>query len=255
MQYHPSSRIPTSNMSAYISSTPKAPLDPGTAAFVNPPPAIVQPAEMTCEQFKAEARAAVKHMESATIRTAELAEMLFTKRWREFGPTRDLACSEVFGCSRSALRHKINYWNGKLKEAENSSLAEDEDKKNTLSKIASLPIEVNFTDPMADLNPPEPPKAKGNGHMTGKAVKDTLLENGESTEDYKRHHKAPTHSGKPIYAMPAWKELEEFIGKAINRADAVNRLMPNPKAHRGLLASLKDAFTRAQSWHEEAKHA
>lgn len=188
-----------------------------------------------------------RYYENAIVHHEQVGAKLYLEyqesgAWKAHYKTWEDACIPL-GKSRRQIDRLIKAERDIRTECPNKSPSE------TLATVNTLP------DPMADLNPPEPQKAKGNGHMTGKAVKDTLLENGESPEDYKRTHKAPTHSGKPIYAMPAWKELEEFIGKAINRADAVNRLMPNPKAHRGLLASLKDAFTRAQSWHEEAKHA
>ena len=44
-RYDPSARIPPSNMSAYVGSTPKAPLDPGTVEFVKGKPPIVQTAK------------------------------------------------------------------------------------------------------------------------------------------------------------------------------------------------------------------
>ena len=74
------------NLSAYssVGSSPKAPLDPGTTAFVKGVPAISQPAEMTTEQLKAEARATLKHLDTLLPRLLEL-EDIFEKRWREFG--------------------------------------------------------------------------------------------------------------------------------------------------------------------------
>lgn len=59
--------------------------------------------------------------------------------------------------------------------------------------------------------------------------------------------------GKPIYAMAAWKELEEYIGKAINRTDSVNHLLPNPAQHKSLMADLHSAFEKAERWHEMAR--
>lgn len=183
----------------------------------------------------------------------DLAEWKASGEWKKDYKTWGLACEVALEMTRGAANNIIRRYKETSEDksgraAQNEAVSSDSEKAKELAKVNNLPN-------LDDLLPPPPATVKGNGHMTGKAVKDTLLENGESTADYKRPHKTPTHSGKPIYAMPAWKELEEFIGKAINRTDAVNHLLPNPKAHRGLLASLKDAFTRAQSWHEEAKHA
>ena len=60
-------------------------------------------------------------------------------------------------------------------------------------------------------------------------------------------------SGKPIFAMPVWRETLDFIGKAINRNDAINHLLPSPKDHDFIEAHLKDAFNRVEVLHEKAK--
>lgn len=129
--------------SMYTRSTPKSPLDPGTAEFVKPVAAMVQAAEMTTEQFKSEARAAINNFEAHCARFLAVAQT-FKKRWHEFGPTQDLACSEVFGCSLHGLRQRLQRVKDKVSVSEQDDLTPEEDKKNTLTKIADLP------DPLAE---------------------------------------------------------------------------------------------------------
>jgi len=229
-------------------SVPKSPLDPGTAEFVKGKPAIIQPADMSLEQLKSEARVVIKHLDTHLARMLELAG-LFENRWREVAPTRDLACSEIFGCSLAALRHKINKWKERLESKDLCDLTEEEDKRKSLTIIADLP------DPLAELDvkmaqvvqirPPDAsPKSKP---VTAD------LENGESADDYKRTKATPSESGKPKAKLAVWTEVEHGYGHLLPRIDELNRICPNPSMHRDLLNQTKSCMESLAEWRAMVK--
>lgn len=166
---------PAINPDMYSRSTPTGIAAEAAAKFANPPPAIVQPAAMTIDQIKIEARSVIKRLDTDLPRLIELMEEVL-KRWREIAGTRDLACQEIFGCGRSALRHRIQYWKDKCLCAEASHLTAEEDKQNSLAQIAALP------DPTAE----EP--------LPGVVDDNTPYENGETKEDYEDKPKPRTRT-------------------------------------------------------------
>ena len=147
-----------------VGSTPKSPLSDGDAEFFKGDrQAIVQPAEMSSEQFKSEARAAIKDFEAQSVRFL-IVTKIFKKRWREFGPTQDLACSEVFGCSLAALRQRLYRVKDNLDVHAACDLTPEEDKKNTLTAIANLPTPPGLDDLLDNIaaspNPAPPPSTQ-----------------------------------------------------------------------------------------------
>lgn len=241
MRIDPSARIPASNMSAYISSTPRAPLDPGTAEFIKGKPAIVQPAEMSVEQFKAEAKSLFKNMDTDFARMLAIAAE-FKRRWREFGATRTLACDEVFGCSTGALSHKISYWSERLVSKIRPDITEEEDKQNSLERIAALP-------PLAEPAPTPPTEtfAQRMNRELAESMQEMPKVNG---------HKAPEprkNNGKAAFMLPVWKELSDGFGKLLNRADEANRAIPDKVEHAGMLACLKDGMERVERWQNKGR--
>jgi hypothetical protein len=242
------------HLSAYASvgSSPKAPLDPGTAAFVKGEPPITQAAEMTQEQFRAEARAVLKSLDTLAPRLLQLAEM-FDKRWREFAPTRDLACDDIFGCSLGALRHRVNRWKDILESQGLCDLTAEEDKKNTLTQIADLPLPAinnEAPDPLDTM----PTRTATTTTSAPPAPAEAPKPQAAPAAVPERQPRERNDSGKPIWAMPAWKELTEAIGRAINRNDAVNHLLRSPEDHKYIHDCLSNAFDRADGWREKAKH-
>lgn len=221
------------NPAMYTRSTPKAPLDLGTAEFIKGKPAQVQPAEMSTEQLKVEGRAAIKSYETGYSRFVD-AVALFDKRWRELGPTRDLACSEMFGCGIHALRKRVLYGKEKIEQStECASLSPEEDKKNTLTQIAALPpIELPELPEPAAIHAGAAPKA---------------------VPEAERKPRVANDNGKPIFSMPVWRETLDFIGKAINRNDTISHLVPSPQDHDYIETRLKDAFHRVEALREKAK--
>ena len=254
MRFHPSAHLPA-NHPLLVGSTPRDPIGPAAAtAFANPPPSMIQPAEMTAEQIKVEGRALLKRLDTDLPRLVELMEEVL-ERWHEFGASRDLACNEVFGCGREALRHRIQYWKGKCERAETSHLTDEEDKKNSLSKIAALP------DPKEEE--PEKPHVRSGDEILAELTAEQWEKEHYNVKPKPKAVQAPAEkqervdrgNGKPKWAHPAWRELFDFIGKAINRNDAVNHLMNSPKDHDYIEGRLKEAFKRVEELHERAKHA
>jgi hypothetical protein len=237
-----------------VGSTPNSSIA-AEAAYkaAHPPPAIVQPAEMTIDQFRVEARDAMKHFVADGPRFLQVAET-FEQRWREVAGTRDLACSDIFGCSLAALRNKLNKLKGIFALGPVLILTEEEDKKNTLAQVAALPYQtkedllaISDEDLLGTPTPAQPPPADEPAETPkAKPAPAAVPE---------RQPRARNDNGKPVYAMPAWRELTEAIGRAINRNDAVNHLLRSPEDHKFIHDHLSDAFNRAEGWREKAKHA
>ena len=72
-------------------------------------------------------------------------------------------------------------------------------------------------------------------------------------EEVEHKPRMQNNNGKPVYALPVWRETLDFIGRAINRNDAINHLVPSPKDHDFIEGHLKDAFHRVEALHEKAK--
>ena len=228
---HPSARLPLSNMSAYIGSTPKAPLDPGTIEFIKGKPAITQEAkswrvyEMT-----------IIHNEEVNAKI--LVEYKESGAWRERYKTWRDAC-EPLGLSRRRIDELIQEESESRRKPPIAPLSEVEE---TLETVNDLP------DPLAYLERPTvhagpAPKPKAN----------EPLENGETVADYKRTHRPPTDNGKPIYAMPVWREMEVYCGKLLNRVDMAHHLLPDKKEHDGIIEDVHGVGERIRRWHERAK--
>jgi hypothetical protein len=112
-----------------------------------------------------------------------------------------------------------------------------------LADSAQAALEAQLAKPAVHAGPaPEPP------------VKPTEAPKAKSTQEAVEHKpRAANDNGKPIYAMPVWRELTETIGRAINRNDAVNHLLRSPEDHKYIHDCLSNAFDRAEGWHEKAK--
>lgn len=131
---HPSARIPITNMRAYISSTPKAPLDSGTAEFIKGKPAITQQAK-DWRYYES----TITHMHE--LEGAVLKEYKEGGAWKEHYKTWRAAC-EPLGKSRSQIDRLIK----EEREIKQGSECATFDKEHTLEKVNSLP------NPMADID-------------------------------------------------------------------------------------------------------
>ena len=241
------------HLSAYASvgSSPKAPLDPGTAAFVKGEPPITQPAEMTTAQLKAEARATIKHLDTLLPRMVELLE-LFKKRWREFGPTRDLACNEMFGCGLNALHKRLSYRTQQLDKAEEAYLTLEEDEKNTLTQVAALEHQTK-EDLMASLNADLEAQLEKPVVHAGPAPEPEPTAAPKPKAVPERQPRERNDNGKPIYALPVWGEMEAYCGKLLNRVDMAHQVLPDKKEHDGIIEDVHGVGERIRRWRERSR--
>lgn len=111
---------------------------------------------------------------------------------------------------------------------------------------------------------------EGNGKVTARAITEAaeelldpvakakgkpesrVLENGETLDDYKRHNRPATQSGKPKKCMAVWRDLQQLYGKALNRLDEANRIAPNKGRHDDLIKRTKALMKEVEVWQEEA---
>lgn len=60
-------------------------------------------------------------------------------------------------------------------------------------------------------------------------------------------------SGKPLYTLAIWAEIEGLYGKALNRIDQLNQLCRNPVSHASLIAATKACMKGLDGWRESVK--
>ena len=241
MHFHPDAKLPSFHP-LLVGSTPASAVDKAAAkAFANPPPHMTQPAEMTTEQLKVEGRTSLKLYETGYSRFVA-AVALFETRWHELGQTRDLACNEMFGCGLNALHKRLAYGKQRLDKAvESPCLSPEEDKKNTLARVADLP---EPPDPLADLE--EKPAVHA-----GPAPEPEPVAAPKAVPE--RTRAAPTESGKPVYALAVWKDLLDFYGHALSRLSDANRAVPDPKLYQTMEAQTKDLMNKSRAWREKGR--
>ena len=227
-RYDANAHIPKSNMSAYITSTPKAPLDPGTAEFIKGKPRIEQAAKNNAYYIGR----LQQHLDDFD---RDLADWKASGEWKKDYKTWGVACEVALGISRCWADRLIKRHNASAEEALGTIVpaTSDTDKARELETLNALP------DLMADFDAdlaatvhlgPAPRKAP------------------EPVPE--RQPRERTDNGKPIYAMPVWKELEEGCGKLINRVAAANDLSPNKEKYQRVRTGLLTIFDEIQSWHE-----
>lgn len=76
------------------------------------------------------------------------------------------------------------------------------------------------------------------------AAKDTAAKVREAT----RTKRATSTNGKPASSRAPWKEVDDLIGKAINRLDAINDACPHAVHHRQINRELNDAIRHLNEW-------
>ena len=62
-----------------------------------------------------------------------------------------------------------------------------------------------------------------------------------------------SQNGKPKRDLVLWSEIEGLLGKALNRADELNRLCPNPKSHDQFIWEVKACMQTLEDWKEAVK--
>jgi hypothetical protein len=238
--YDPSSRIPASNMYAYTRSTPKAPLELEAAAeFSKGKPAIVQIAKNNAYYIGR----LKQHLDDFD---KDLAEWKASGEWKKDYKSWGLACEVALGMTRQWADRLIKRHNetGSTQVETTVSASSDTDKKETLAKINALPSDEELLGLAPRVHAGAAPMPKHDIPEPKAAPKPVAEHKPRERND----------NGKPIWAMPVWREVEDGCGKLINRADALNQLVPNKEKHHRLRAALHSAFDEIQSWHELARN-
>ena len=238
-RYDANAHIPKSNMSAYIGSPPKAPLDPGTAEFVKGKPAIVEPAVRVAknvhyyQQRIAALASALEH--NAKEYRKEVSEFKSSGVWKSEFKTWGRTCRECIGISPQRAHVLISELTESYEQDkdETSTPLDNSAKARELETLNALP------DLMADFDADL--AATVHAGPAPRQAPDPVPE---------RQPRDRTDNGKPIYAMPVWKELEEGCGKLINRVAAANDLSPNKEKYQRVRTGLLTIFDEIQSWHE-----
>ena len=136
-------------MSAYIGSTPKAPIDPGTADFVKGRPAIVQPAVQAVKdlQFYVERIAtlakAIEH--NAKEYRKAVSDLKASELWKSQFKTWGRTCRECLGISRQRGNELIR----ELTESYEEYNEQVETPLSTTSKAHELEMRMSLPDPNA----------------------------------------------------------------------------------------------------------
>lgn len=126
-----------------VGSTPAHTINQSAAiAAANPPPAMVQSAQISLAQLAPEARALWKAAETSIPRLAEL-HVLFKQQWRELATTQEVACQKFYGCSLKEMRNKRYYLKSKLE------VTDDSDADALLSKSHESEMRMSLPDPKA----------------------------------------------------------------------------------------------------------
>jgi hypothetical protein len=223
-------------MSAYFSSTPKDPI--GVEAAIqaaHPPPAIRQAARNNAYYI-----ARLKqHLEDFD---KDLAEWKASGEWKKDYKTWGAACEIALNMSRRHANrliseHEISINVASVETGHSCPAGTDTSKAHESEMRMSLPTPEELMGLPAEVHAgpaprPEPPKPVA-----------------------EHKPRVRNDNGKPIWAMPVWKEAEELCGKLINRVGALNHLAPNKDRCERLRAALHTAFDEIQSWREITKHA
>jgi hypothetical protein len=203
-------------------STPEAKLAAEAAlSFSKPPAAIVQEAKKDCASYEAE----FKQIKGRHKRE----ESEFLKRYKESGiwkekyKTWDEACEIGLGILRRTANRNIADVSGQ-------------------------------NDPPAEMLPPA-------GHITRVKSTASTLEEGDEEEEAPRVHSADeerprkpiNENGKPKQLMLVWGEIEQSVGRAINRCDELNRVCPNAMLHALFLAQSKACMKTLEEWKDSVK--
>ena len=227
-RYDSNAHIPKSNMSAYITSTPKAPLDPGTAEFIKGKPRIEQAAKNNAYYIGR----LQQHLDDFD---RDLADWKASGEWKKDYKTWGVACEVALGISRCWADRLIKRHNASAEEALGTIVpaTSDTDKARELETLNALP------DLMADFDADL--AATVHAGPAPRQAPEPVPE---------RQPRERTDNGKPIYAMPVWREMEEGCGKLINRVAAANDLSPNKEKYQRVRTGLLTIFDEIQSWHE-----
>jgi Protein of unknown function (DUF3102) len=128
----------------------------------------------------------------------------------------------------------------------------DQPAKNTLDRSAGE-SEVTPKTP-ANSTFQVQPTIDSKYYTSGFGAKATSSEDPEP-EEKPRVTQGPKESGKPLFALAIWDELEGLYGKALNRLDELNKVCRNPLAHAKLIGETKALMGQLSVWRESVRKA
>lgn len=196
-------------------------------AFSNPPPAIVQPAKRDWKYYEG----AITASEAMTGKL--LKEYKEGGTWKEQYKTWTDACVPL-NISRRQADRLISEDISIRTECPNESTKQDEKALKKLEQSRPSPREEE----------PEKPRVK--------TADEVISENGH-VGPVKPQAK-PKENGKPKIQLSLWKEIEEsLVGRAINRADELNRHCGNPVLHAEFILTMKTALKVLEAWKASIK--
>jgi len=161
------------------------------------------------------------------------------KTWRD-------AC-EPLGKSRSQINKLIQVARESSAECATESPSDTLDKVNALAPPTEAELKAQLD---ADILGLGPTVHAGPAPMPTRTATPTPAATQEQHKPRVRND-----NGKPVYALPVWKDLLDFYGHALNRLADANRAVPDRKLHDTMEAQTKDLMNKSREWREKAKHA
>ena len=234
-------------MAAYIGSTPTAPLDPGTIEFVKGKPAIVQPAKDLSYYKEQWQKLDQKH---DAERRQFLAEFKSSGTWRGEYKSWQQCCVEYLNLSKRRVDKLVEEANVK-QSREGGHPASD--KSDTLDKLSTRP------DPKEEE--PEKPHVRSGDEILAELTAEQWEKEHYNVKPKPKAVQAPADkqpraervNGKPIYALPVWKDLLDFYGHALNRLGDANRVVPDRQLYETMEAKTKELMNKSREWREKAR--
>lgn len=202
----------------------------------NRPPAIVQQAQKTCAWYRQQYEENEK--KHWAVQDALLANFKESGIWKSEFNTWGAACELLLGISQGRaneriLRHKQSALAQTTSPHADRTNPQDKKEEKALSQVEKA-REVT----------PEPEKEEDEKPAVHSA--DEKPQNNGRAK--------PTENGKPKTQLSIWRELEEtLLGRALNRADELNRQCPNRGWHDKVIDSVKSALWALEKWKESVQ--
>ncbi len=231
----------TSKWTGIYGSTPKSDISQIAAAdFVKGKPAQIQPVSLTFDALADHASSTYKHYLSVGEEFIAAVTQL-RARYKEQYATWNLCCEGVFGSSPDTVQKRIRRIEDKVMLETGHPCPVSTASQN--EKALSMVEKAREIDDLKEAQEPEKPHI-----MT---APERIASNGE----VKPLPLKATDNGRPKYLLSAWRELQDAYGRALNRVDEVNRIVPDKAEHDWLIATTKECMRRADRLHERSRNA
>jgi hypothetical protein len=249
----PSNRI-TAKPSMYSSSTPVSDLDKAAAAdFSKTRAGIVESVKLTAEQ---KVKALKERFKSALIGVATNRKQIYDiiielkEHHHEYGYKSAAAAVEDV-CQRTK-RWANNFCADVEAEAE---ICEVGNGFPTRPDTADKKEEVSLKQVEKAREIPEPPKDEEEEKPRVKTRDEVLADNAEKNGEPVVPQAPPKvkENGKPKSQLVIWREMEESLGRLLNRADELNRICPGPVYHSQVLNGVKHCMGILEKWKAQVK--